>query len=86
MTIIIEVILLGAILWAFYFVNNKFYDKKLKKYPDFVGNAEEYSAIALVKFIIKKNNDKKALQTSFSDLSQGAEQNQVNEDASENDL
>ncbi|MDE6472228.1 MAG: hypothetical protein K2L52_04300 [Clostridia bacterium] len=76
MTVIIEMILLGVILWAFYFVNNKFYDKKLKKYPDFAGNAEEYSAIALVKYIIKKNNDKKALQL----------QSQVNESDSKNDI
>ena len=60
-SIIIEIILLGAILWAFYFVNNKFYDKKLKNYPDFVGNAEEYNAIALVQYIIKKVEEKKAL-------------------------
>ncbi len=70
LSIIIEVILLGVILWAFYFVNNKFYDKKIKKYPDFVGNNEEYSAIALVKFLIKKANDKKAIQAVSADLTQ----------------
>ena len=70
LSIIIEVILLGVILWAFYFVNNKFYDKKIKKYPEFVGNNEEYSAIALVKFLIKKANDKKAIQAVSADLTQ----------------
>lgn len=69
-TIIVEVILLGAILWAFYFINNKFYDKKIKKYPEFVGNNEEYSAIALVKFLIKKVNDKKAAKAVSADLTQ----------------
>ena len=62
LTIIGEVILLGVILCSFYFVNNKFYDKKLKKYPDFVGNSEEYSLIELVKYIVKKYKDKRALQ------------------------
>ena len=62
LSIIIEIILLGLVLWAFYFVNNKFYDKKLKKYPDFVGNSEEYSAIVLVQYIVKKVKEKKALQ------------------------
>ena len=61
-SIIIEIILLGAVLWAFYFVNNKFYDKKLKKYPDFVGNNEEYSAIALAKYIMAKYKEKQAIQ------------------------
>lgn len=70
LSIIIEVILLGVILWAFYFVNNKLYDKKIKKYPEFVGNNEEYSAIALVKFLIKKANDKKAIQAVSADLTQ----------------
>ena len=78
-TIIIEVILLGLILWAFYFVNNKFYDKKIKKYPDFVGNNEEYSAIALVKFLIKRDNDKKATQAIFADLTQ--EENEAKEES-----
>lgn len=73
-TIILEVILLGTILWAFYFVNNKFYDKKVKKYPEFVGNNEEYSLIALVKFIVNKINAKKAVQSISADLSQ--EENQ----------
>ena len=70
LSIIIEIVLLGAVLWAFYFVNNKFYDKKLKKYPNFVGNSEEYSAIELVKYIVKKVNDKKALQTPSADSPQ----------------
>lgn len=63
-TIIGEAILLGLVLWAFYFVNNKCYDKKLKKYPDFAGNNEEYSLIALTKFIIAKVKAKKSLAVS----------------------
>lgn len=62
-TIIGEAILLGLILWGFYAVNNKVYDKKLKKYPDFAGNSEEYSLIELVKFIVAKVKTKKAAQT-----------------------
>ena len=80
-TIIVEVILLGLILWAFYFVNNKFYDKKIKKYPEFVGNNEEYSAIALVKYIVKKVKDKKNAQEVAASLTQ--DENQVKEDDKE---
>ena len=58
-TIIGEVIFFGAVLWGYYFINNKLYEKKLEKYPEFVGNADEFNLIALVKFIIKKVNEKK---------------------------
>ena len=79
LTIFIEAALLGAVLWAFYFVNNKFYDKKLKKYPDFVGNGEEYSAIELVKYIVKKVKEKKAIQATSTDSTQEASQAQSEE-------
>ncbi|MDE7191012.1 MAG: hypothetical protein K2O35_00845 [Clostridia bacterium] len=80
-TIIVEVILLGLILWGFYFVNNKCYDKKIKKYPDFIGNNDEYSAIALVKYIVKKVKDKKTAQEVAAGLTQ--EESQVKEDDKE---
>lgn len=72
-TIIGEMILLGLILWSFYLVNNKCYDKKIKKYPDFAGNNEEYSLIALVKFIAAKVKAKKALQAGDTAVLQGGD-------------
>ena len=79
LSIIIEIILLGAVLWAFYFVNTKFYDKKLKKYPDFVGNGEEYSAIVLVQYIVKKVKENKALQEAPAVSAQQESATQSNE-------
>jgi hypothetical protein len=72
-TIIGEMILLGLILWSFYLVNNKCYDKKIEKYPDFAGNNEEYSLIALVKFIAAKVKAKKALQAGDTAVLQGGD-------------
>lgn len=85
LTVVLEMILLGVLLWGFYFVNNKSYDKRIKKYPDFAGNAEEYSAIALVKYIIKKNNDKKAMLASSANAQEEIQQSGGDEVNSKND-
>lgn len=80
LSIIIEVILLSIVLWSFYFINNKFYDKKLKKYPDFAGKGEEYSIIALVSYLIAKNKGKKAVEQSVSEDISSLEESAVSSD------